>query len=122
MFWRPLGEQPHAIDGKKYVLGVRSGASENATVTTALLDGFSTLAGSLAPTDSCRLFVVDGVVEGATQRDRPGVRRRQRGTALSQPHAAECRRPPAERAARPGTGHPARRLGSSRLRRAMLQA
>ena len=46
----------------------------------------------------------------AMQRDRPGVRRRQRGTALSQPQAAECRRPPAERAARPGTGHPARRL------------
>ena len=38
-------------DGKKYVLGVRSGASENATVTTALLERWiSSLAGS-APTD-----------------------------------------------------------------------
>ena len=66
-------------DGKKYVLGVRSGASENATVTTALLEDLVWLAGSVPrPTSAVRRRWS----EGATQRDRPGVRRRQRGTAL----------------------------------------
>ena len=64
-------------DGKNR-LGVRSGASENATVTTALLEDL--VARGIRP-DRRRLFVVDGA-QGATQRDRPGVRRRQRGTAL----------------------------------------
>ena len=36
-------------DGKKYVLGVRSGASENATVTTALLEDL--VARGIRPTD-----------------------------------------------------------------------
>ena len=44
-------------DGKKYVLGVRSGASENATVTTALLEDL--VARGIRP-DRRRLFVVDG--------------------------------------------------------------
>ena len=83
-------------DGKKYVLGVRSGASENATVTTALLEDL--VARGIRP-DRRRLFVVDGAkalrsaiaqVFGAGNE----------GTALSQPQAAECRRPPAERAGR----------------------
>ena len=44
-------------DGKKYVLGVRSGASENATVTTALLEDL--VARGIRP-DRRRRFVVDG--------------------------------------------------------------
>ena len=44
-------------DGKKYVLGVHSGASENATVTTALLEDL--VARGIRP-DRRRLFVVDG--------------------------------------------------------------
>ena len=44
-------------DGKKYVLGVHSGASENATVTTALLKDL--VARGIRP-DRRRLFVVDG--------------------------------------------------------------
>ena len=44
-------------DGKKHVLGVRSGASENATVTTALLEDL--VARGIRP-DRRRLFVVDG--------------------------------------------------------------
>ena len=44
-------------DGKKYVLGVRSGASEHATVTTALLEDL--VARGIRP-DRRRLFVVDG--------------------------------------------------------------
>ena len=44
-------------DGKKHVLGVRSGASENATVTTALLEDL--VARGIRPARR-RLFVVDG--------------------------------------------------------------
>ena len=44
-------------DRKKHVLGVRSGASENATVTTALLEDL--VARGIRP-DRRRLFVVDG--------------------------------------------------------------
>ena len=44
-------------DGKQYVLGVRSGAAENATVTTALLEDL--VARGIRP-DRHRLFVVDG--------------------------------------------------------------
>ena len=44
-------------DGKKYVLGVRSGAAENATVTTALLEDL--VARGIRP-DRRRRFVVDG--------------------------------------------------------------
>jgi putative transposase len=44
-------------DGKKHVLGVRSGASENATVTTALLEDL--VARGIRP-DRRRLFVIDG--------------------------------------------------------------
>ena len=43
--------------GRKHVLGVRSGASENATVTTALLEDL--VARGIRP-DRRRLFVVDG--------------------------------------------------------------
>ena len=43
--------------GRKHVLGVRSGASENATVTTALLEDL--VARGIHP-DRRRLFVVDG--------------------------------------------------------------
>ena len=44
-------------DGKQYVLGVRSGAAENATVTTALLEDL--VARGIRP-DRRRRFVVDG--------------------------------------------------------------
>ena len=48
-----------AVDaaGKKHVLGVRAGASENATVTMALLEDL--IARGLRP-DRRRLFVIDG--------------------------------------------------------------
>ena len=53
----PLSQSVFDEDGKKYVLGVRSGASENATVTTALLEDL--VARGIRP-DRRRLFVVDG--------------------------------------------------------------
>ena len=101
-------------DGKKYVLGVRSGAAENATVTTAPARGSRRSRDPPRPTSAVRRRWS----EGATQRDRPGVRRRQRGTALSQPHAAECRRPPCPNAQHDQARPPCAPPGSSRRRRA----
>ena len=71
-------------DGTKHVLGVRSGASENATVTTALLEGSRRSRDPPRPTSAVRRRWS----EGSTERDRPGVRRGQRGAALSQPQAS----------------------------------
>ena len=75
-------------DGKKYVLGVRSGASENATVTTALLEDL--VARGIRP--DATSAVRRRWSEGATQRDTQ-VFGAGNEVALSQPQAAECRRP-----------------------------
>ena len=98
MFWRPWGSTK---TGRSTMLGVRSGASENATVTTALLEDL--VARGIRP-DRRRLFVVDGA---------KALR-----SAIAQVFGAgnevqRCRNHKLrnvvghlERAARPGTGHP----------------
>ena len=101
-------------DGKKYVLGVRSGASENATVTTTLLEDL--VARGIRP-DRRRLFIVDGAkalrsaiaqVFGAGNEVQ-----RCRNHKLRRMSSATCRTRSTTR-----HGPPCAPPGSSRLRRA----
>ena len=69
-------------EGKKHVLGVREGASENAEVTRALLEDL--VDRGLDPARR-RLFVIDG--SGAQEGNRPGLRT-PTGSALPQPQVA----------------------------------
>ena len=107
-------------DGKQYVLGVRSGAAENATVTTALLEDL--VARGIRP-DRHRLFVVDGAkalrsaiaqVFGAGNEGQRCRNHTLRNVVGHRP----THRPPAARAARTRHGPPCAPPGSSRLRRA----
>ena len=83
--------------GRKHVLGLCGGASENTTVTTELLEG---LVARGLRADRRRLFVIDG--GGPAQRHRAGVRVVEPGAALPQPQAAERAGTSAEGAARAG--------------------
>ena len=64
--------------GRKHVLGLREGPSENATVTTGLLEA---LVERGLQADRRRLFVIDGA-QGTAQRHRPRVRPGEPGPAL----------------------------------------
>ena len=72
-------------DGKKHVLGVREGASENAEVTSALLEDL--VERGLDP-GRRRLFVIDGSTS-AQAGDREGVRPTSPHPALPQPQAPQ---------------------------------
>ena len=93
-------------DGKKYVLGVRSGASENATVTTALLEDL--VARGIRP-DRRRLFVV----ARSPRCSAPATRYSAVATTSCGMSSATCRTRSTTR-----HGPPCAPPGSSRLRRA----
>ena len=72
-------------DGKKHVLGVREGASENAEVTSALLEDL--VERGLDPGQAAA--VRDRWLESAQEGDREGVRPTSPHPALPQPQAPQ---------------------------------
>ena len=87
-------------DGKKHVLGVREGASENAEVTSALLEDL--VERGLDP--GRRAAVRDRWLESAQEGDREGVRPTSPHPALPQPQAPQRAGSSAEGSARSGEG------------------
>ena len=87
-------------DGKKHVLGVREGASENAEVTGALLGG----PGRARDGPEQAASVRDRRLEGAQEGDRPGVRPTPPHPAVPQPQAPQRAGSSAEGSARSGEG------------------
>ena len=87
-------------DGKKHVLGVREGASENAEVTSALLEDL--VERGLDP--GRRRAVRDRWLESAQEGDREGVRPTSPHPALPQPQAPQRAGSSAEGSASSGEG------------------
>ena len=87
-------------DGKKHVLGVREGASENAEVTSALLEG----SGRARPGPGQAAAVRDRWLESAQEGDREGVRPTSPHPALPQPQAPQRAGSSAEGSASSGEG------------------
>ena len=87
-------------DGKKHVLGVREGASENAEVTSALLDALY----RARPGPGQAAAVRDRWLESAQEGDREGVRPTSPHPALPQPQAPQRAGSSAEGSASSGEG------------------
>ena len=87
-------------DGKKHVLGVREGASENAEVTSALLEDL----GRARPGPGQAAAVRDRWLESAQEGDREGVRPTSPHPALPQPQAPQRAGSSAEGSASSGEG------------------
>ena len=87
-------------DGKKHVLGVREGASENAEVTSALLEDLV----RARPGPGQAAAVRDRWLESAQEGDREGVRPTSPHPALPQPQAPQRAGSSAEGSASSGEG------------------
>ena len=87
-------------DGKKHVLGVREGASENAEVTSALLEDLV----ERGPGPGQAAAVRDRWLESAQEGDREGVRPTSPHPALPQPQAPQRAGSSAEGSASSGEG------------------
>ena len=97
-----LGAVGVDVEGKKHVLGVREGASENAEVARALLGPGRAGRGHRASAAVC-VGRIEGVEVGA----RPGVRAPASRPAVPEPQGQERGGAPAEGAAGSGAGHDA---------------